>query len=119
MIVDAAIEVHRNLGPGLLESIYQKCLAYELTQRGLSVEFEKPVPIRYKDVLLDCDLRIDLLVNRLVIVETKTVESFAPIHTAQLLTYLKITDLRVGLLLNFNVPMMKDGVKRVVNNAHN
>ncbi len=113
LIVDAAIDVHRHLGPGLLESVYQKCLAYELLQRGLEVECEKPVPIRYKDALLDCDLRIDLLVNRIVIVKTKTVEALAPIHTAQVLTYLKITGLHIGLLLKFNVPMMKQGIKRI------
>ena len=85
LIVDAAIEVHRHLGPGLLESVYQKCLAYELLQRGLEVECEKLVPVRYKDVLLDCDLRIDLLVNRIVVVETKTVEALAPLPKAVVL----------------------------------
>ncbi len=114
-IIGAAIEVHRALGPGLLESTYQACLVYELRQRGWLVEAEKPLPVIYKGVHLDCGYRVDLLVADTVIVELKAVEEVIPIHTAQLLSYLKLTGRSVGLLINFNVKVLIDGVDRVVN----
>lgn len=112
-IIGAAMEVHRVLGPGLLESAYEACLVWELTERGLRVERQSPVPVRYKGIDLDCGYRLDLLVEDSVIVELKTVRTFDPIHTAQLLTYLRLTGHRVGLLLNFAAPTMKQGIKRV------
>ena len=113
-IIGAAIEVHRNLGPGLLESAYRECLRYELLQRGYEAIQEVPLPLIYKDVKLDCGYRLDLLVNDAVIVEIKSVESLAPIHEAQLLSYLKIAGGKIGLLLNFNVTMLKHGgIKRL------
>jgi GxxExxY protein len=115
-IVDAAIKVHRALGPGLLESAYQKCLAYELRKRGLRVECEVLQPVIYEDVRIDAGYRIDMLVEDCVIIENKTVEKLLPIHQAQLLTYLKLRDCRLGFLLNWNVPLMKQGIKRMVNN---
>jgi len=113
-IIGAAIEVHRELGPGLLESSYEICLARELELRGISFEFEKPLPLEYKGVRLDCGYRPDLLVAGTVIVEVKSVENLAPIHDAQLLTYLKLTGVKVGLLINFNVVVLKQGLKRLV-----
>ena len=115
IIVGKAIEVHRYLGPGLLESTYQTCLAYELRQSNLRIETEKPLPVVYKDIQLDCGYRLDMLVNGKVILELKAVESLWPIHEAQLLTYLKLTGLKLGLLINFNVPLLKQGIKRIVN----
>lgn len=115
-IIGAAIEVHRNLGPGLLESAYRKCLRYELLQKGYEALQEVPLPLKYKDVFLDCGYKLDLLVNDAVIVEIKSVESLAAIHEAQLLSYLKISGGKIGLLLNFNVKMLKHGgIKRLAN----
>jgi GxxExxY protein len=115
-VIGAAIEVHRNLGPGLLESAYRECLRYELLQREYEVFQEVPLPLIYKGVKLDCGYRLDLLVNDAVIVEIKSVESLAPIHEAQLLSYLKISGGKIGLLLNFNVKMLKyGGIKRLAN----
>lgn len=114
IIIGAAIEVHRHLGPGLLESAYETCLAYELTERALSIERQKPIPVTYKGVPVDCGFRPDLLVNQRVIVEVKAIDSFAPIHEAQLITYLKLTGCKLGLLLNFNQIRLRDGIKRVV-----
>jgi GxxExxY protein len=114
-IIGAAIEVHRALGPGLLESAYMTCLAYELRQRGFKVLEQVPLPLVYKEVKLDCGYRLDLLVNDAVIVEVKSVESLAPIHEAQLLSYLKLADCKIGLLINFNVKMLKHGIKRFAN----
>ena len=115
-IIGAAIKVHRALGPGLLESAYEACLAFELVEVGLSVEQQKPLPLVYRDVKLDCGYRLDLFVNDKVIVEVKAIEKFAPIHQAQLLSYLKLSDCRVGLLINFNVLILKEGgIRRVVN----
>ena len=111
-IIGAAIEVHRTLGPGLLESTYLACLVHELKQRGIEVEREKPLPVVYKGVTLDCGYRIDLLVQHTVIVELKAVEELAPIHEAQLLSYLKLSGCRVGLLINFNVRQLTQGIKR-------
>ena len=115
-ILDCALKVHSALGPGLLESVYEACLNYELRKRGVSVERQRPFPVIYDSVTIDLGFRIDLLVEDSVIVEVKAVERFAPIHEAQLLSYLKLTGLRLGLLLNFNVHHMKDGVRRMVNN---
>jgi GxxExxY protein len=114
-IIGAAIEVHRALGPGLLESAYVACLVYELRERGYKVLQETPLPLIYKEVKLDCGYRLDLLVNDAVIVEVKSVESLAPFHDAQLLSYLKLADCKIGLLINFNVKMLKYGVKRLAN----
>ncbi len=113
-IIGAAIEVHRELGPGLLESAYQACMAHELALREVSFEQEKPVPLRYKGVHLDCGYRIDFLVGGKVVVELKAVDAIVPVHEAQLLTYLKLTGCRVGLLINFNVPVLTQGIKRRV-----
>jgi GxxExxY protein len=114
-IIGAAIEVHRALGPGLLESAYVTCLVYELRQRGYKVLQEVPLPLVYKEVKLDCGYRLDLLVNDAVIVEAKSVESLAAIHEAQLLSYLKLADCKVGLFINFNVKMLKHGIQRLAN----
>ena len=114
-IIGAAIEVHRHLGPGLLESAYQTCLAFELRQLGYKVEEQKPLPVIYKDVKLDCSYRLDLVVEDAVIAEIKAVERLMPIHDAQLLSYLRLSKRRVGLLINFHVQMLKDGLKRIVN----
>jgi GxxExxY protein len=114
-IIGAAIEVHKALGPGLLESSYQKCLCHELRLRGISYENEKPLPLVYKGEKLDCAYQMDLVVENAIIVELKSCEKLEPIHEAQLLTYLKLSDLTLGLLLNFNVPVMRDGIKRIVN----
>jgi GxxExxY protein len=111
-IIGAAIEVHRHLGPGLLESAYETCLAYELTQRGLHVQRQKALPIVYKQINLEQGYRIDLLVENLVIVELKVVEALTTVHEAQLLSYLKFSGCPVGLLINFNVQLLKDGIKR-------
>ncbi len=111
--IGAAIAVHRELGPGLLESAYEACLAFELAKRGLRVEQQKPLPVHYQGVDLDCGYRIDLLVEKRVIVELKAVERLEPIHNAQLLSYLKLSGLRLGLLINFNVLVLKNGIKRI------
>jgi GxxExxY protein len=114
-IIGAAIEVHRTLGPGLLESAYEACLAFELTSRNLAVETQKPLPLIYHDVKLDCGYRIDLLVAGTVVVEIKSVSTLAPIHEAQIISYLKLSGCKVGLLINFNVCTLKDGIRRFVN----
>jgi len=114
-IIGAAIEVHRALGPGLLESAYEACLTFELAQRGLKVEQQKPLPVVYREVKLDCGYRLDLLVEEVVIVEVKAVDRLMPIHQAQLLSYLKLSGCKVGLLINFNVKVLKDGIRRLVN----
>ena len=115
-IIGAAIQVHRALGPGLLESAYEACLAFELVDRGLKVEQQKPLPVVYREIKLDAGYRLDLLVDGAVIVEVKAVDRLAPIHDAQLLSYLKLSGCKVGLLINFNVKVLKEGIKRVVNN---
>src|SRR5699024_203701 len=116
IIIGSAIEVHKKLGPGLLESAYQRCLAYELKQNGLRVRDEVPRPIVYKKVKLDHGYRMDLLVNNKVVVEIKCVEFLTDIHEAQLLTYLKLGDYKLGLLLNFHTTVLKNGIRRMVNN---
>jgi GxxExxY protein len=115
-VIGACIEIHRQLGPGLLESAYEECLCYELAQRGIRFERQKPLPVKYKNINLDCGYRLDLVVEGKIIVELKTVELLLPIHEAQLLTYLKLSGLTLGLLINFNVPVLKNGIKRIVNN---
>ena len=115
-IVHSAIKVHKALGPGLLESVYQKCLAYELGKVGLKIACEVSLPVKYEEINVDLGFRVDMLVNDLVIVENKTVEKLAPIHEAQLLTYLKLSQLKLGFLLNWNEILMKDGIRRMVNN---
>ena len=114
-IIGAVIDVHHALGPGLLESAYKACLAYELIQREMKVEQQKPLPLIYRDVQLDCGYRIDLLVDDAVTLEIKSVDSLAPIHQAQLLSYLKLSGCEVGLLINFNVKLLKQGIVRMVN----
>ena len=114
-IIGAAIAVHKQLGPGLLESTYEVCLAHELKLKGLIVRKQVPLPVVYKQIKLDAGYRIDLIANEQIIIEVKSVEMLAPIHTAQLLTYLKLTEKRLGLLMNFNSVKIVDGIKRVVN----
>lgn len=113
-ILDSAYKIHTVLGPGLLESAYRACLAYELRKKGFKVEEEKPLPLIYEEVKLDCGYRLDILVENKVVVELKTVESFTDVHFAQVLTYLRFSENPVGLLLNFNVKSLKDGIKRFI-----
>ena len=114
-IIKGAIEVHKQLGPGLLESTYEGCLIYELVDSGLSVQSQVPFPVIYKGKLIDIGYRVDLLVEGIVVVELKSVERLLPIHSAQILTYLKLSDLKVGLLINFNAQKIKDGIRRFIN----
>lgn len=114
-IIGAAIEVHRQLGPGLLESAYEECLCHELSMRSIHFKRQKPLPVEYKQVKLDCGYRLDMVVENLVILELKAVKAIEPIHEAQLLTYLKLSGLKLGLLINFNVTVLKNGIKRIVN----
>ena len=114
-IIGSAIEVHRNLGPGLLESTYEECIAFELFSRDLLIHRQYEIPIVYKGMKLEQNYRIDLLVNDEVIVELKSITKIEPIHNAQLLTYMKLANKKIGLLLNFNVPVMKQGIKRLLN----
>ncbi|MEM6854256.1 MAG: GxxExxY protein [Planctomycetota bacterium] len=114
-IIGAAIDVHRELGPGLLESAYEVCMFKELEARGLAVMAQVPVPVIYKGDRLDAGFRIDLLIEDQIVVELKAVEQLLPVHTAQLITYMKLSHHEVGLLMNFNVPVLRDGIKRIVN----
>jgi GxxExxY protein len=114
-IIGAAIEVHRHLGPGLLESAYQSCLVFELRQQGFRVDEQKPLPVTYREVRLDCGYRLDLVVEDEIIVEVKAIEKLLPIHDAQILSYLRLSNKKIGLLMNFHVPVLKDGLKRIVN----
>ena len=116
-IIGLAIKVHKELGPGLLESVYQECLFYELKKSGLFVEKEKPFPIQYDGIELECGYRLDIFVSNKVIVEIKSVKELNDIYLAQLLTYLKLSECKLGLLINFNVLLLKDGIKRVINNC--
>jgi len=118
VIIGAAMKVHRALGPGLLESAYEACLAHELGKQGFQVERQKPVPVVYEEVKLDCGYRADLLVNNQIIVELKAKEKIHPIDKAQLLSHLRLLDLQVGLLFNFHEIDLKDGIHRIVNNYH-
>ena len=116
IVFDCALKVHQSLGPGLLESAYEECLFFELKKQGLNVEKQKPLPLIYEEVKLDIGYRIDIIVNNKLIIEIKSVEALNDVHFAQLLTYLKLTNCKLGLLINFNVTLIKNGIKRVVNN---
>jgi GxxExxY protein len=113
-IIGAAIEAHKTLGPGLLESTYEECLCHELSRRGITFERQKPIPVVYKGVKLDCGYRLDLLVAERIILELKSVDALSPIHDSILITYLKLSGNRLGLLMNFNVQILKDGIKRLI-----
>ena len=113
-VIGCAIEVHRNLGPGLLESTYEQCLAHELKCAGIPFMLQHPLPVNYNGVKLDCGYRVDLFVNNKIIIELKSIDRILPIHEAQLLTYMKLAGVKIGLLMNFNVQFMKDGIKRMV-----
>ena len=113
-VIGSAIEVHKTLGPGLLESTYEECLCRELTLRNIAYDRQKALPIHYKGVDLDCGYRLDIVVENRVIIELKACDELKPIHEAQLLTYLKLTGIKIGLLINFNVPVLKEGIKRLV-----
>jgi GxxExxY protein len=114
-IIGCAMKVHSNLGPGLLESSYEECLYYELCKEGLNVEKQKPLPLIYEEVKMEVGYRVDLLVEKKVVIEVKAVESLNDVHLAQVLTYLKLNKNKLGLLINFNVPLLKHGIKRIVN----
>jgi GxxExxY protein len=114
-IIGAAIEVHKELGPGLMESAYEECLCHELSTRKLPFQRQVPLPICYKKIKLDCGYRIDIVVGNTIVLELKSIEKILPIHEAQLITYLKLSQMPVGLLINFNVPVLKDGILRRVN----
>jgi len=116
IIFDCALKVHKTLGPGLLESAYEECLFYELMKTGLTVEKQKALPLIYEEVKLDAGYRLDIIVENKVIIELKAVEAINDVHLAQVLTYLKLSDCRLGMLINFNVTLIKNGIKRVVNN---
>ena len=113
--LDEAYYIHKTIGPGMLENVYKKCLAYRLTLRGLSFQIEKPIPVIFEGIKMDCGYQVDILVNNRIVIEVKNVDCFADIHTAQLLTYLRFLKLRRGLLLNFKTVLLKNGIKRVVN----
>ena len=113
-VIGCAIRVHRELGPGLLESTYEQCVAYELIQSGIPFKIQQPIPVVYKEIKLDCGYRVDLLVEGRLIVELKSVEQLLKIHEAQVLTYMKLANIRIGLLINFNVQMLKKGIKRFI-----
>ncbi|MEO6613772.1 MAG: GxxExxY protein [Chitinophagaceae bacterium] len=115
IILDEAFYVHKAIGPGMLEHVYQECMAHRLRQRGLYIETEKPIPVIFEGIKMECGYRADLLVERKIIVETKNIEAIADIHIAQLLTYLRFLSLRHGLILNFKTVLLKNGIKRVVN----
>ncbi|MCK5680603.1 GxxExxY protein [bacterium] len=115
-IIGAAIEVHRHLGPGLLESAYEECLCQELKTQKINFNRQVPLPVKYKGIELDCGYRLDIVIENLIIIELKAVEKTLPIHEAQLLTYLKLTGFKIGLLINFNNVVLKDGINRIVNN---
>jgi GxxExxY protein len=114
LILDKAFEVHRHLGPGLLESAYEECLFYELNNAGLFIERQKPLPIKYKEIKLEHGYRADLVIENKVIIEIKSIEAIADIHIAQTLTYLKFSNLKLGLILNFNAKLLKEGIKRII-----
>jgi len=116
VVVDVGIEIHREIGPGLLESVYEEVLAFELANRGLEICRQVPIPVTYKSLKMEMGFRADLFVENKVIIEIKSVDAIAPIHGKQLLTYLRLSGLHLGLLMNFNVELMKNGIKRVVNN---
>ena len=113
-IIGCAIEVHKVLGPGLLESAYEECLSYELQKAGLNIERQKALPVVYKDIKLDCGYRIDILVENAVVLELKSIDAVSPVHEAQILTYLKFSEKEIGLLINFNVTLLKNGLKKYI-----
>jgi len=113
-VIGCALEVHKHLGPGLLESTYEQCLAHELTNAGIPFKLQYPLPVKYKSIKLDCGYRVDLFIDKTIIVELKSVDKVLPVHQAQLLTYMKLSGISIGLLLNFNVKYMKHGIKRMV-----
>ncbi len=115
VIIGSAIRVHRELGPGLLESAYEPCLMYELVEEGLLVERQKPLPVIYKGVSLDCGYRLDLVIENKIVLELKAVEKILPVHEAQILSYLKLSGCRLGFLINFHVDVLKNGIRRIVN----
>ena len=117
IIIDAALKVHRSLGPGLFESAYQLCLAYELRQRGLQVECEVALPIIYEGIKIEAGYRIDMVIENQIIIENKTVEQLLPIHEAQIMTYMKLSKTQIGFLINWNVRLIKNGIKRIVSNV--
>jgi GxxExxY protein len=116
IVIGEAIKVHQQLGPGLLESVYEECLTYKLIKTGLMIQKQKPIPLVFEEIKLECGFRCDILVENKLIIEVKAVESLNDIHLAQVLTYLKLTNVKLGLLMNFNVIKLKEGIKRVVNN---
>lgn len=116
IIVDSAFKIDSELGPGLFESVYEATMAYEIRRRGCSVVCQRGIPVIYNDVRMELGFRADIVVNRKVIIEIKSIEAMAPVHSKQLLTYLRLTDLRLGLIINFNTNLIKDGIRRVVNN---
>ncbi len=116
IVFDSALKVHQTLGPGLLESAYEECLYYELKKTGLVIEKQKPLPLIYEDIKLDIGYRVDIIIENKLILELKSVETLNDVHFAQLLTYLKLTNCKLGLLINFNVTLIKNGIRRVVNN---
>lgn len=115
IVLDEAFHIHKTIGPGMLENVYQTCLSYRLRQRGLIVELEKPIPVIFEEIKMDCGYRADIVVEGKVIVETKNIDAIADIHIAQLLTYLRFLNLRHGLILNFKTVLLKNGIKRVLN----
>ena len=115
VILDEAFHVHKGIGPGMLETVYKNCLAYRLIRRGLSIEIEKPIPVVFEEVKMECGYRADIVVEKSVVVDTKNIEAIGPLQIAQVLTYLRFLNLRHGLILNFNTVLMKDGIKRVLN----
>ena len=115
IVFDSALKVHRNLGPGLLESSYEECLFYELNKSGLIIERQKSLPLVYEEIKLDVGYRVDLIIERKLIIELKSVEALNDVHFAQLLTYLKLSDCKLGMLINFNVTLIKNGIKRIAN----
>ncbi len=116
IVVDCCFKVHNQLGPGLLESVYEEVLSYELIKRGLTIERQKGIPVIYENLKMELGFRADIIVENKVIIELKSIDAIAPVHTKQLLTYLKLTGLKLGLLVNFNEALIKDGIKRIVNN---
>ncbi len=113
-IIGSAIEVHRIIGPGMLESAYEECLTYELIQKGLKVDRQKPIPVVYKEIKMDCGYRLDLLIDKRVIVEVKSVDFIIPVHETQILTYMRFASIKIGLFINFTVTVLKNGLKRFV-----
>lgn len=113
-VIGSALEVHKNLGPGLLENTYKQCLAYELSKAGINFKIESEVPIKYKEINISCGYRIDLLIDNKLIIELKSIEKINPIHEAQILTYMKLSSIKIGLLINFNEKLLKDGIRRFV-----